>query len=63
MTFVHTEADGYTKVNVHTMACVLIKACVNVHSNLICHVFSPKFVHTIALVHTLYFTVFIAPQR
>lgn len=32
MKFVHTEADGYIKAYVHTMASVHIEACVNVHS-------------------------------
>lgn len=61
--FVHTEADGYIKAYVHTMASVHIEACVNVHSNLLCHEISLKHVHIIVLDHTLHFIVFIPPKK
>lgn len=63
MKFVHTEADGYIKAYVHTMASVHIEACVNVHSNLLCHEISLKRVHIIVLDHTLHFIVFIPPKK
>lgn len=63
MKFVHTEADGYIKAYVHTMASVHIEACENVHSNLLCHEISPKRVHIIVLDHTLHFIVFIPPKK
>lgn len=63
MKFVHTEADGYIKAYIHTMASVHIEACVNVNSNLLCNEISLKLVHIIVLDHTLHFIVFIPPKK